>query len=162
MLVSFVGSACSTAKFDSKKPIERDWGFFFGRHYKQGEEVLDRHELANDLRRNPASEEAMTGYRATFFSGMLLSVSGGFLIGWHIGNSSPNKSSTPLYVGLGLAACGITLGAISQGILDDGVDSHNKSLQRKPASVLEWHPIAGIAPDSQGAAQGMAGVRVDF
>lgn len=157
-----ITSGCSIAKFNPDKPIQIE-STLLGSSYRQDGKTININEMADELSTRDASKQAMSNYKAVYYPAMGLAGVGGFLIGWNLGDSSSNKSSTPLYIGAGLVAAGIGLGIVADNILKSGVESHNRSKGGKSSlREIDWIPVASVVPERTGGFAGAAGVQIRY
>ena len=142
------GTGCaSLPKMDASRPIEID-DSPFGARYKQDGKAIDPRDMADRLKKEPAAEGDASRAQALGVLSSLLSVAGGALIGWPLGQALGDEQE-PLWplAGAGAGALGlaIPLAIWADNSMDDAVEAHNRISVAFPARVSSeraWTPGA--------------------
>ena len=99
--------------------------------YKQKGGELTRRALAQGLEKSPATQQAMDGYKTLKIFDAIFGISGGFLIGWPIGQKiggNDNPNWTLAWIGAGLGLVSVVFEGFANKKLDRAVDLHNTTL----------------------------------
>ncbi|MCK5775161.1 MAG: hypothetical protein KAH25_03240 [Bacteroidales bacterium] len=104
---------------------------FGGYHFYQGEEKIDMNQLVNTIKPNEQAYEQIKSAQSERVFALLLSGTGGFMIGWQLGKSIGGGEPNWLLagVGVGLFVVSIPISKSSNKKIKQAVDLYNHELQ---------------------------------
>lgn len=146
---------------NASAPIEKR-PVFLGTEYAQNGEAIDRRDMMDKLEKEPAAADELSGHGALSTTSLLLSVAGGFLVGWPIGQAIGGQDK-PLWVlagvGGGLIALSIPFAVIAENKVANAVDAHNRGVGVTLMTPREstTNPIPFAGPTSGQHAQSQPG-----
>jgi hypothetical protein len=131
-------SGCAAAPLTPGKPVEEKYNFFTGKTFHQEGQLIDKHNLLEHLRSNPATQDKANAARTWEIISLFPAVTGGFLIGWYAFNDRYDDDSqmVGLLAGAGLAAVGIGMAVHAENLFSDAVGIYNRDLSGKKADLL--------------------------
>lgn len=131
LLMLFTGCiTVKAARMDPNARIETQRHGLEERYLQHGERI-DTRDMAQQLSELPASRKQMRRAAGLFAGAMMLSIAGGALMGWPLGelaggNAEPNWK--PAYAGIGLFGAGLTLSISSRYQAKAAIRAHNREL----------------------------------
>lgn len=137
-------SACSVVSFNRRRQVtyKKEW---YGTQFYQGENRLDKADMAADFRQRPKLEKYMSKYEPRRTISMALGLVGGFSFGWAAGGGFDDQGL--MLGGLAMVAGAFFLELQADKYMIKAVDYHNKFANNSPlnnSSYAKLSPPTGF------------------